>query len=454
MCLENLESDIKDFTILGGGASGICVGYYAKKNGMRFNIHEATDRIGGNAVTIHFKDFRFDSGAHRWHDKYPEITKELKDMMGEDLKQIHVPSHIFYDEKLIDFPLSPLDLLTKLGPAAFTRAGIEILRGRILNNSSRENFEDFAIDTYGRTLADMFLINYSEKLWGLPCKKLSPAIAGKRLNGLNLKTFIKEAVYGEKAKTQHLDGSFYYPKYGIGDIIDKWAEGCGQENILTRSRITKIFHNHKEIQAIEINGKDKISTEFVVNTLPVNLFLNMLVPSPSEEILEISHTLAYQHLKLVVLFLDRPSITDSATVYFPERDYFFTRLYESRNRSIEMSPREQTSLAVEIPCRHDSEYWNMEDHALIEKTGSKLIDINWIREDEIIDSCVHRMNYAYPVFETGFEGKTETLFNYLSRFRNLVCAGRSGKFEYTHLHDMMKSGKEIIENYGGVAQCE
>ena len=61
-------------TILGGGASGICVGYYAKKIGLNFKIHEATDAVGGNAITIKFKDFLFDSGAHRWHDKYPDFS--------------------------------------------------------------------------------------------------------------------------------------------------------------------------------------------------------------------------------------------------------------------------------------------------------------------------------------------------------------------------------------------
>jgi protoporphyrinogen oxidase len=109
-----MNNAIEDMTVLGGGASGICVIYYAKKAGLRSNILEATDVVGGNAITIHFKDFRFDSGAHRWHDQYPDITRELKDIMGQNLKRIHVPSHIFHNGNLIDFSLPPLDLLRKL----------------------------------------------------------------------------------------------------------------------------------------------------------------------------------------------------------------------------------------------------------------------------------------------------------------------------------------------------
>ena len=441
-----MNSFSEGITVLGGGASGICIGYYARKTGLSFKVHEATDTIGGNAVTIQYKDFLFDTGAHRWHDRYPEITTELKDMMGQDLKQIHKPSHIFYNKKLIDFPLSPLNLLKNIGPVAVTKAGFEVVFNRIFNGHSIRSFEDFAIHTYGRSIADRFLTNYSEKLWGLPCKDLSPQSAGKRMNGLNLKTFIKEALYGSKTKTEHLDGTFFYPKNGIGDIVNKWAEVCGRENIIKRSKITRIFHDNKEISSIEINGRDKIRIDYAVSTLPISLFLNMMKPLPPKEILQISNTLLYRHVKLVALFLGKPSVTKSATVYFPDKDFIFTRLYEPKNRSSHMSPEIQTSLIIEIPCQEGSEYWAMGDNALASKISSKLIEIGWVQEADIMDALVYPMHYAYPVFETGYEEKIEKIFDYLKRFRNLAFTGRNSRFEYMHLHDIMKSGKKIVEN--------
>lgn len=437
----------EDITVLGGGASGICIGYYSKKKGLSFKIHEATDTIGGNATTIDYGDFLFDTGAHRWHDRYPELTMELKDIMGQNLKQIHVPSHIFHNKRLIDFPLSPLNLLKNLGPIAVARAGFEVLINRIFNSNSKISFDDFAIYTYGRSIADSFLINYSEKLWGLSCKELSFRTAGKRMNGLDLRTFIQEALYGAKAKTEHLDGAFYYPAYGIGDIVNKWIDVCGRENIIHRSKITGIFHDDKEILAIEINDRDKFNIDYVVNTLPINIFLNMMTPTPPEEILNIGNALIYRHVKLVALFIDKPSVTDSATVYFPDRDFIFTRLYEPKNRSIHMSPEARTSLIIEIPCQYGSEYWDMEDKELIDRVSSQLIEIGWIQKEDIMDSLVYPMRYAYPVLEIGFETKIEKLFNYLKRFQNLAFAGRNSRFEYIHLHDIMKSGKEIVEDY-------
>jgi protoporphyrinogen oxidase len=441
-----MNSCCEHITIFGGGASGICVGYYAKKNRLSFTIHEAADTIGGNAATLQFKNFFFDTGAHRWHDRVPDITTELKELMGLDLKQIHMPSHIYYNKKLIDFPLSPLNLLKNIGPAAATKAGFEVVFNRIFNGQSIRSFEDFAIQTYGRSIAERFLTNYSEKLWGLSCKDLSPQSAGKRMKGLGLKTFIHEALHGSRTKTEHLDGSFFYPRNGIGDIINKWIEVCGQENIIKRSKITKVFHDNRAITSIEINGRDEVRVDYGVNTLPVSLFLNMLRPSPPEEILEISNSLLYRHVKLVALFIDKPSVTGSATVYFPDKEFIFTRLYEPKNRSIHMSPEGYTSLIMEIPCQDGSEHWEKENEELIKITSSKMIEIGWIKEADIIDARVYPMHYAYPVFEAGYEEKIEKIFNYLRRFNNLAFTGRTSKFEYLHLHDLMQSGKEIVEN--------
>jgi protoporphyrinogen oxidase len=442
-----MNSDREEITILGGGASGICVGFYARKNGLSFKVYEATDAIGGNAATIRFKDFLFDTGAHRWHDRYPDITTELKNLMGPELRQIHVPSHIFYNKQSIDFPLSPLNLLKALGPVAFMKAGFEVLANRMFNGHETNNFEAFAIDTYGHTIANKFLINYSEKLWGRSCRELSPRIAGKRMRGLNLSTFIREALFGTRSKTEHLDGSFYYPKYGIGDIVGKWVETCGQENIVRRSRITRVFHDDRKIHAVELNGRGAIPVGHVVNTLPATILLNMLDPSPPDEILEISRNMKYRHVKLVALLIDRPSVTRSATVYFPHREFVFTRLYEPKNRSEYMAPETQTSLVAEVPCCDRSEQWEMNDSELIEKVSSKLIEIGWIQAEEVLDAMVHSMAYAYPLFEAGYEAKLERLEQYLGRFENLAANGRNSRFEYLHLHDGMKTGKEIVEKY-------
>lgn len=433
-------------TILGGGPAGLAVGYYAKKKDLPFTIYEVSNCIGGNSTTLRHGDFLYDSGAHRLHDKDAEVTKELLKLLGEDLKEINIPSKIYDNGKFVKFPLLPFDLMQNMGLLFFAKATVALLHARLNRNEPNENFENFALYTYGKIIAERFLLNYSQKLWGKSCNRLSTEIAGKRLKGLNLKSFIVDSIFKRDARTEHLEGLFYYPNGGIYTISQKLAEVCKNENIKKNSEITKILHNYERIQAVEINGNERIETDELVSTLPLDFFIQAMEPEPPKEILFSAQKLHYRNIVLVALFLDKESVTDTATVYFPDIKFPFTRIYEPKNRNITMSPEGKTSLIAEIPCQKEDYFWSMKDDKLIQLILSQLIDTNLIRKEEVIDASVNRLNYAYPILETGFEEKLQKINSFLNGFNNLKLSGRNGRFVYSWIHNMMRFGKEIIDD--------
>lgn len=436
----------EDITILAGGPAGLSVGYYARKRGLSFAVYEASDRVGGNCITLQHGDFRFDSGAHRLHDKDEEVTEEIKALLGDELHRVSAPSQIFFRGKYVDFPLSPLDLLKKIGFIELFKASLSFLKARLGKKSLDGSFESLAVHRYGRSISEKFLLNYSEKLWGLPCNQLSPNISGKRLKGLDLKTFLIEATLGKLAKTRHLDGSFYYPKQGYGRVVEKMEEFCGPENIRLNHRINRVIHNGKRIEAIGISGQERTQrVRQVVSTLPLSFLLKIMEPAPPEEIMRLADSLRYRHLRLVALFLDKPAVNSNATTYFPEKRFPFTRIYEPRNRSKYMSPPGKTSLVVEIPCHREDEIWSYDDLQTVCMVTDKLVEVDWISRRDVVSSWCGRMNYAYPILELGFEEKVTKIMAWLDQFENLDLSGRNGKFAYTHLHDMMRFGKDIAE---------
>lgn len=93
----------------------------------------------------------------------------------------------------------------------------------------------------------------------------------------------------------------------------------------------------------------------------------------------------------------------------------------------------------------------MNERELIGKVTEQLSSLGWFSEADIIDACVDRIPFAYPVLDLGFEAITDTLMRYLERFQNLRISGRSGRFAYTHLHDMMRFGRDIVDDYCGEA---
>ncbi|MBL9129614.1 MAG: NAD(P)-binding protein, partial [Verrucomicrobiaceae bacterium] len=165
--------------ILGGGPAGLAAGHFAREAGHEFQLLEAAPRTGGNAVTFEEKGFRFDSGAHRFHDRDPEMTEVVRGLLGADLLECSIPSQIFHEGRFVDFPLSPLNLCRALGVRASARAALKFLTARLTHRGEVDTFEHHAVRAYGSDIAGRFLLGYSEKLWGLPGSQLCPSISGK-----------------------------------------------------------------------------------------------------------------------------------------------------------------------------------------------------------------------------------------------------------------------------------
>ena len=447
--------------ILGGGPAGLTTGYYAKKYGLsNFTIFEAGENVGGNCRTLKIsgvdckysflqkEDFRFDTGAHRFHDKDPQVTKEVKTLLGDDLLQVSAPSEIFFEGEFYRFPLLLSDLVQKLKPKTLLRIASEKLYNR--HRKQADNFAEFAINQYGQTLAERFLLNYSEKLWGEPTHKLSTAIAGNRLKGLDLWSFLRSTLLGTPQNPTHLDGSFFYPKYGIGMISDKLCEFIGDEHIKLNHRIHRLTHKNGRIERIIVDNEAEqdnieVPASTVINTLPLTLSMRMLEPPPPPELFAVVDRIKYRNLLLCVFCLNRDTFSPNASVYFPSEEFPFTRLYEPKNRSPYMTPKGQTVIVLELPCYSEDAVWNMPTATLKTKVWSALQRVKPIPQEEVIHYQTYKLPFAYPVLEVGFEENVARLVAYFETFENLHLTGRSSLFRYLHLHDLFKAGKEVIE---------
>ena len=432
-----------DIHILGGGPAGLTAGYYAKKQNLNFLIFEAGAHVGGNCRTLQLNNFRFDTGAHRFHDKDPEVTAEVKHLLGDDLLRVDAPSEIFFQEKFYRFPLTLSDLIGKLEVKTLLKIGWDKLISG--NRKQAENFKELALRRYGKTLSERFLLNYSEKLWGEPTHKLSTAISGNRLKGLDFWSFLRSTVLGTPQNPTHLDGSFFYPKHGIGMIPDKLCEFIGDERIKYNHRISRIIHKGGRIESIVLNDDFEFQVTTVINTLPLTLSMRMLEPSPPPELCAIADTIKYRHLVLCVFCLNRDSFSSNASIYFPSEEFPFTRLYEPKNRSPYMTPEGQTVIVLEIPCFSENPVWKMSETALRAEVWEALCRVKPLHSDEVIHYQTYKLPFAYPVLEVGFEENVKQLVDYFEQFENLYLTGRSSLFRYLHLHDLFKAGKEVVE---------
>ena len=438
----NTNNNIK---ILGGGPAGIALAHYLSKSNIDFDLFEASNEIGGNAKTLQFDKFYFDTGAHRWHDKNPNITEELKKIMGGELKLVTAPSKIFWNNKLINFPITPINLFKSLPLNILIKIFLENI-SRLFQKSDYSNFESMVYSQYGKTLSDLFLTNYSKKLWGLKSHKLLTKVSGNRLKGLSLMNLLKELFYKSKLQ-RHLDGSFYYPKYGFGTIFSSITSEIDANSIHLNSSINNISHCNKKITQIEINNNlINIADERIVSTLPINLLIKMITPHPPKSILDIAESIKFRGLILTVIQLDKPIFSENASIYFPEADIPFNRIYEPKNRSSELSPTNQTCIVVESSL-NQNEMEETDTVAFRKRIEKSLLATNLVTNKEIMKSKTIKLNYAYPIMDIESKEKIEILLRYLKEFKNMDFVGRNSLFEYTHTHNLFEEAKELVKNY-------
>tara|TARA_Y100000768_G_scaffold218129_1_gene164456 strand:+ start:4343 stop:5686 length:1344 start_codon:yes stop_codon:yes gene_type:complete len=437
----------RKITILGGGPAGMGTAYYCYKGNIPYSLFEMDSEVGGNCKTFKKTVFRYDSGAHRFHDKDSQTTHDIKKIMGEKLIKIEVPSQIYLNKQFIDFPLSPWNLFKFLGFQNSIIEFIKLIIFKIKNfNKKINNFEEFAYNTYGEKLASLFLIGYSEKLWGLPCKNLSTEIAGKRLRGLNLSTLILEIFQLKNKKTQHLDGEFYYPQDGIGSIFTEIKLQTNCNNYFLNHKITKIKHNNGLIESIQSDGIKNHTVDYLVSSLSLDILAELMDPQIPKPIYNAIKSIRYRDIILVTFFLNKKNINKNGSMYFPSSNFHFTRIYEAKNRSPKMSPENQTSLSVEIPTYHSSNLWDSPTDKIKEIITNELLGLDFFDSKEIIDIEVKKINKAYPILDTNYKSKISLIQDYFSKFRNLTINGRNGKFQYTHIHDHFLDARNIIEN--------
>jgi hypothetical protein len=197
-------------TILGGGPAGIGVAYYAHRAGIPFTLYERASSFGGLCRTFRCGGHRYDSGAHRFHDRDREVTADVRALLGDELVRVSAPSQIYDRGRFVDFPPTPLGLVLSAGLREAGRLGVEILGARLRRTPRCETFEDFAVSQFGPSLARRFLLDYSEKLWGLPASQLSPDVATRRLHGMNVRSLLTEMF--ARAKGAAHRRRFPYPR--------------------------------------------------------------------------------------------------------------------------------------------------------------------------------------------------------------------------------------------------
>jgi protoporphyrinogen oxidase len=414
-------------------------------------VLEAASAHGGNARTLRLGEFLYDTGPHRFHDRDPEATRRVEGLLGADLHEVEAPSRILFHGRFVDFPLKPRQALLGGGVLRSFKAVAQFLATRVRPAAEATDFGSWAIGRFGRTVAESFLIPFSEKLWGLGAEDLSPDIAGRRLPGFRLRALLREALFGARHQ-DHLEGRFLYPRRGYGQIVDAIAGTLAPGRLRCDCRVTRVETAGPRVEGVrfEHGGAERsLAPRAVVNTLPITVLVRMLDPAPPGAVLAAARQLRFRDMVLVTLLLDQDSVSDAACTYFPDPSFEFSRAHEPKVRSREMSPEGRTSLVVEFPCFEGDPVWTRDEGELVKGLVGRLDAIGLISRGRVTGSAVTRLRKAYPVYSKDYRRHSGEVLRHLASLENLETIGRGGSFFYGHVHDFISTGVAAADRAGG-----
>ncbi len=435
--------------ILGAGPAGIPSAYELHRNGYNVTIVEKNEEVGGLARTLDFGEFRTDIGPHRFFSKNRHLYDLIDSLIGERWIKVNRLTRFYINGKFFLYPLELKNALLNIGIYRGFRIVFDYTQEKIKNIFVRRNFssfEDYTIANFGRTLAELNMLNYTEKIWGLPCSQLSADWAKQRIKGLSLGSAIKKAIFKGENGPKTLVDQFYYPDTGTGLIYKRMKEEIISDNenkIYLKSIPTKIVHENGMINEIIINNKGNeinFKPNYVISSIPITEFITLLYPMATEDIRGASKKFRYRSHVSVFITLNKQSIFPDQWIYLPDKEIPFGRIMSPKNFSKKMSPEDKTSLFVEYFCWENDEIWNMDDNELFELTVKWLEKLNFLNKMDVINYFTHKEKYAYPVYDLIYKEYLEEIKKYLDQFKNLQYIGRSGRFKYNNQDHALEMG--------------
>ena len=454
--MQNKNATAEEILIIGAGPAGLAAAIELANHGKDFTLIEKQSRVGGLAKTYEFKEgdlvFRTDNGPHRFFSKNQKLYDFLEGLLKEHWIPVNRQTRQFIDGKFYDYPINASQALKNIGvwKATGMLAGYGWAKIKYgLFRAPIRNFADYVYANFGKPLGEFNMINYTEKIWGIPAREIHVDWAVQRIKGLNIFALVKNSLssmFGMKtAKPKSLVDVFYYPDNGTGEIYETILSKLRSQDkkIFLDTKPVKIFHKDKKITRVEYispSGKMDMDVDILIESIPLKAFLSLLDPAPPAEILAAQKKLRYRQQVYLFITLDKDTVTPDQWIYFPEKDVPIGRMSEMKNFSARMSPVGKTSLFLEFFCFDTDPVYSMSEKELFEYALPYLEKMGFATRKEVRKYYRLFETDVYPIYDIAYKEYLSVIKGYLDQFENLYYIGRPGRFRYNNQDHSLEMG--------------
>ena len=313
-----------------------------------------------------------------------------------------------------------------------------------LKNDSPEptNLEEWAYSTFGRSIADKYLIPYNRKIWKTEPRDMGLEWVG-RMPKPPMEDVVKSALGIETEGYTH-QLHFRYP-------LDGGFEALPRAMIRDASRVhcgSPVHSIRKEGDGWAVlAGRTGWRFDHLVITIPVHEAIRCLVNVPVM-VLEAVDQLRYNAIRVSLVAVNNESLMDKSAVYIPDPAVLPHRVCFMGFFSPNMVRPGTSSLVAETTVRSGDQTDRLSDDDFLDRLIGDLDRVGILRSEDVLVRDTRRFEYAYPVYDQAHGKNTRIVREYFSSL-GIDLLGRFAEFDYINSDECIRRALVLAEKLNG-----
>ena len=400
-------------------------------------MYDKNSYYGGHTTSVHYDaGFVFDIGPHISFTKDPRIQEILADSVDHKYETLQISLNNYWRGYWPRHPVQthlhglPEDVVVKvIADFVEERQGPE----RPINN-----YADWLLASFGRTLAELFPMQYTKKYHLTTADNMTTDWLGPRIYRPSLEEVLRGALSPSSGHVHYITHFRYPTQGGFVSYLNKFVPlgnlklGHGLVSIDPRGRLLSFSNGHRA------------SYDTLVSSVPLPDLIPMIQDAPAD-VLDAAGRLACSTCVLVNVGVDRADLSNEHMTYFYDDDICFTRLCFPHMLSRNNAPEGTGNVQAEVyfskkyrPLKEAPEAW-------IEPVINDLRRCGILRDsDKILMGAARLLPYANIIFDLDRTAALKTVHGYLDDLGIAYC-GRYGDWGYMWTDESFKSGELAAE---------
>lgn len=402
--------------IIGAGITGLS---YAAFTSNDYLIIEKEEEIGGYCRTIKQDGFVWDYSGHFFHFQSEDIRRFIMERISKkDILSVVKMTQILYKQNHIDYPFQKN--IHQLDKDDF----ICCLYDLFINEYSDYNsFKSMLYAKFGKSISDIFLIPYNEKLYACNLDDLDENAMGRFFPFADKKEIIRNF---KSNNNKSYNDHFLYPKGGAFEYIKAVYNKLDHEKVVTHEKVLSI----DSINKIAFTNKRKIKYDNLISTMPLPQLMNITSINYNKNIYTSNKVLVFN------LGFDKKGVERTNNwIYYPEKEYIFYRVgfYDT------IFNTDRLSVYVEIGFKEDDIF---DEENCLKRV---LLDMNKARiitDHKLISRSTIVMDPAYVHVTSIMEEDKKSKMKELNS-KDIYSIGRYGSWIYCSIEDNILEAKQL-----------